>query len=298
MAIIETHQLRKVYRNGFVAVDALDLTVTEGQVFGFLGPNGAGKTTTIGMLIGNVFPSGGSGTVLGQRLGHREARRQMGYLPEKFQFHDFLTATEFLDLHGKLYGMDKARRTARIPEVLEQVGLSTRAKSRLKEFSRGMQQRAGIAQALLHEPRLVILDEPTSALDPVGRRAVKEMILALKAKGTTIVINSHLLSEIEETCDAVAIIRQGVVLKQGTIKAITGISGQVMIELEALSSQVVAVLAPLATLKVVGNTLHLTPFSGVNVPDLVAAIVAVGGRVQSVHTPQQTLEDVFVQLMS
>jgi ABC-2 type transport system ATP-binding protein len=298
VSIIETKNLRKVYRNGFVAVDSLDLTVPEGQVFGFLGPNGAGKTTTIGMLIGNVFPSGGSGTVLGQKLGHREARRQMGYLPEKFQFHDFLTATEFLDLHGKLYGMSLTERKRRIPIVLEQVGLALRAQSRLKEFSRGMQQRVGLAQAILHEPRLVILDEPTSALDPVGRRAVKDLVVALKAQGTTIVINSHLLSEIEQMCDQVAIIRQGKILKQGAISHITGKTGQVMIELEALPEGILQLLAPLAVVSREGNILSLTPNTNIAIADIIGAIVAKSGRIVSVIPVQQTLEDLFVDLMS
>src|SRR3954452_6275227 len=166
-AAIATQGLGKSYRGGlrrkpFTAVEALDLSVPRGQVFGFLGPNGAGKTTTIMMLLGNVRPSRGRGWVLGQPIGDIEAKRRLGFLPEKFQFHDFLQADEFLDLHGKLVGMPPRRRRQRIGETLELVGLAERRKSRLTQFSKGRQQRIGLAQALLHEPDLVILDEPTS----------------------------------------------------------------------------------------------------------------------------------------
>ena len=154
---IATQNLRKVYgarpgRPGFVAVQDLTLQVPKGQVFGFLGPNGAGKTTTINMLLGNIYPTAGRAALLGRPIGDREMRARLGFLPEKFQFHDFLTAEEFLDLHGKLYGMGAVKRRARIPEVLEIVGLIGRRKSKIKEFSKGMQQRVGLAQAILNDP--------------------------------------------------------------------------------------------------------------------------------------------------
>ncbi len=179
---IETHALSKVYR-GFTAVRGLDLTVPPGTVFGFLGPNGAGKTTTIMMLLGNVRPTAGTGTILGRPLGDRNARKRIGFLPEKFQFHEFLTAVEFLHLHGKLSGMSSIERAKRVPYVLERVGLGDRANSKLREFSKGMQQRIGLAQAILHNPELIILDEPTSALDPIGRRDVRDIVSELKAQG-------------------------------------------------------------------------------------------------------------------
>ena len=163
-AAIETKNLRKEYggavgRPAFTAVQDLSLSVPRGQVFGLLGPNGAGKTTTINMLLGNIKPTSGEAFLLGQPVGNQEARAHLGFLPEKFQFHEFLSAEEFLDLHGRLYGMSKAARKRRIPEVLEQVGLIARRKSRLSEFSKGMQQHVGLAQAILNDPDLVILDE-------------------------------------------------------------------------------------------------------------------------------------------
>jgi ABC-2 type transport system ATP-binding protein len=251
--VIETHSLRKIYGGAkYAAVESLNLSVGAGQVFGFLGPNGAGKTTTIGMLLGNVFPTSGEARVLGRPIGDRNTRRSVGYLPEKFQFHEFLSATEFLDLHGQLYGMSAADRKRRIPEVLEIVGLLSRAKDKLGAFSKGMQQRAGLAQAILHEPRLVILDEPTSALDPLGRRAVRDIVLYLKQQGTTVLLNSHLLSEIEMTCDTVAIIKRGQIIRQGTVDEITAPASSVTIELESVTDAVREAASRFGTVMVPG----------------------------------------------
>lgn len=302
--IIQTRALRKKYRGAPVAaVDDLDLAVPRGQVFGFLGPNGAGKTTTIGMLLGNVFPTSGGGRVLGKPIGDRDARRRIGYLPEKFQFHDFLTATEFLRLHGTLYGMARDKREKRIPEVLDLVGLGSRKTSRLREFSKGMQQRAGLAQAILHEPELVILDEPTSALDPLGRRAVRDLILHLKACGTTVLLNSHLLSEIERTCDTVAIIRSGRVRRQGTVAEITAPATRVTIELEALTSALTDLLARFGTVEPAEpsapntSAVRVCGLNEARVPEMVGALVGAGGRVRAVVPARETLEDAFVRLM-
>jgi ABC-2 type transport system ATP-binding protein len=302
--IIETRALRKKYRGApMAAVDGLNLAVPRGQVFGFLGPNGAGKTTTIGMLLGNVFPTSGGGRVLGKSIGDRDARRRIGYLPEKFQFHDFLTATEFLRLHGTLYGMARDERERRIPEVLDLVGLGGRKKSRLREFSKGMQQRAGLAQAILHEPDLVILDEPTSALDPLGRRAVRDLILHLKARGTTVLLNSHLLSEIERTCDTVAIIRSGRVRRQGTVAEITVPATRVTIELETLSPALSDLLARFGTIEPVEasapgtSAVRVSSLNEARVPELVGTLVGAGARIRAVVPSRETLEDAFVRLM-
>src|SRR5437763_8979409 len=236
-AAIETRGLGKSYRGGirrrpFTAVEALDLRVPRGQVFGFLGPNGAGKTTTIMMLLGNVRPSRGRGWVLGEPIGHVEAKRRLGFLPEKFQFHDFLQADEFLDLHGKLYGMSPRRRRQRIGEALELVGLADRRQSRLSQFSKGMQQRIGLAQALLHEPDLVILDEPTSALDPIGRRQVRDIILHLKERGATVFLTSPLLSEVERSCDHVSILNPGRLVREGTLDQLLAPASVVELQVE------------------------------------------------------------------
>lgn len=212
MHAISTHDLRKEFGKK-VAVAGLTLTVEQGEVFGFLGPNGAGKTTSIKMLLDLTHRTSGSAELLGKPIGNRMTRAQIGYLPEHFRFYPWLKAGEFLDLHGKLYGLSSAERQRRIPQLLTKVGLGDRAETALKAFSKGMTQRIGLAQALMNDPKLVILDEPTSGLDPIGRKLVRDIIGDLRADGTTVFVNSHLLSEIEKTCDRVAFIREGRVIE-------------------------------------------------------------------------------------
>jgi len=295
MFAIETQGLHKWYSGApQPAVEHLDLQVATGQVFGFLGPNGAGKTTTIGMLLGNVRPTKGAGALLGKPLGDQETRRRVGYLPEKFQFHEFLTAQEFLDLHGRLYGLDAATRRARIPKALEQVGLADKANVPLRAFSKGMQQRAGLAQAVLHQPELVILDEPTSALDPLGRRIVRELILMLKSQGTTVVLNSHLLSEVESCCDAIAIVRQGRVMRQGTLAELTAQPAAVVVELEGISETLLTCAQYFGATQTAGSQLTVTTQ---DISALVSALVTAGAKVQAVVPVRQSLEEAFVQWM-
>ena len=205
---IDTQHLRKEFGNK-TAVSDLTLQVKRGEVFGFLGPNGAGKTTSVKMLLGLIKPTTGDATLLGQPLGNRLARAKIGYLPEHFRFHEWLEASEFLDLHGRLYGMSKSKRKEVIPDLLELVGLGDRAETQLREFSKGMLQRVGLAQTLLNDPDLIFLDEPTSGLDPIGRRLVRDIITHLKELGTAVFLNSHLLSEVEKTCDRVTFIKLG-----------------------------------------------------------------------------------------
>ena len=214
---IATHGLRKVYGKK-IAVEDLTISVEVGEVFGFLGPNGAGKTTAIKMLMGLVSPSGGSARLLGQPLGDLKVKERIGFLPEHFRFHDWLNAEEFLHFHGQLYGMSPERRQQRVPQVLEVVGLSAQADDKLRTFSKGMLQRIGLAQALLHEPSIVFLDEPTSGLDPLGRRHVRDIIRELKANRVTVFLNSHLLSEVELVSDRVAIINRGQVIRSGLLE--------------------------------------------------------------------------------
>ena len=210
--ILDVRGLRKEFGDK-VAVADLTLQVSRGEIFGFLGPNGAGKTTSVKMLLGLTRPTSGTATLLGKPLGDRMARAKIGFLPEHFRFHEWLKAAEFLDLHGRLYGMSNEERAADIPDLLELVGLSDRAETKLSAFSKGMLQRIGLAQALLNNPELVFLDEPTSGLDPLGRRLVRDIINNLRAEGTAVFLNSHLLSEVEQTCDRVAFIRDGKILQ-------------------------------------------------------------------------------------
>ncbi|OIO98841.1 MAG: ABC transporter [Anaerolineae bacterium CG2_30_64_16] len=239
---IETTALRKQY-GALTAVDSLDLRVDAGEVFGFLGPNGAGKTTTVKMLLGLVYPDGGAARVLGQRPGDPHVMGRIGFLPEHFRFPPWLTAAGFLDLHGRLYGMPAARRRTRIPKLLERVGLADRAHSRLGEFSKGMSQRIGLAQALLNEPDLVFLDEPTSGLDPVGRREVRDLIRELRDAGVTVFLNSHFLSEVEVTCDRMAIVKRGRVVRSGTLDQLTDGAVEVQVRAGGLTPDLVAGLA-------------------------------------------------------
>ena len=302
-AAIETTHLRKEYgggpgKAGFVAVQDLSFSVPRGQVFGFLGPNGAGKTTTINMLLGNIRPTAGKASLLGHPIGDREARAKLGFLPEKFQFHDFLTAEEFLDLHGRLYGMGRAARQARIPEVLEQVGLIERRKSKIGEFSKGMQQRAGLAQAMLNDPELVILDEPTSALDPLGRREVREIVAALKAAGKTVLLNSHLLGEIEMTCDQVAILKAGQIVRLGKIDDLLAAPSTVEMRVGNLSPGLLRALEALArTVTAEGETVTATIGDEGVIPDLAAAVVGHGGRLMSLTPRRESLEDLFIRVV-
>jgi ABC-2 type transport system ATP-binding protein len=212
-------------------VEDLTLSVRQGEVYGFLGPNGAGKTTSVKMLLSLIAPTSGTGSLFGKPLGDPLARNLVGFLPEHFRFHEWLSAREFLRLHADLYGMAEQDSIKRIDELLELVGLTPHTHKKLRAFSKGMLQRIGLAQALLNRPKLVILDEPTSGLDPVGRRLVRDIIRELKQAGTTVFLNSHLLSEVEITCDRVAFIKFGQIIKISELSTL--MDGAVSVNLRA-----------------------------------------------------------------
>src|SRR5262249_39850275 len=197
---IRTRGLRKVF-GARVAVRDLTLDVPRGEVFGLLGPNGAGKSTSVKMLLGLIFSTSGKAEILGRPAGDVKARSKVGFLPEHFRFYEWLTPAELLKLHGRLYGMSQGVLSERIPTLLDLVGLTPHRDKRLQEFSKGMLQRIGLAQALLNDPELIFLDEPTSGLDPFGRRMVRDVIKAQRDRGATVLLNSHLLGEVEITCD-------------------------------------------------------------------------------------------------
>src|SRR5947207_5880139 len=211
---VEIQGLRKVYRQ-IIAVDDISLVTYRGEAFGFLGPNGAGKSTVVKILTGLVAPTKGTVRVLGQPINHVQSRKQVGYLPEFPSFHRWFKARDFLEFHGRLYGLRSTLLEKRIMEVLEMVGLAGRENQKLGTFSKGMLQRIGLAQAIIHKPDLVILDELVSGLDPVGQRDMRELLRELKTEGTSIFLNSHLLADVEAICDRVAIINQGRILKVG-----------------------------------------------------------------------------------
>ena len=291
---IETRGLRKVYGDK-VAVEDVTIAVPEGEVFGFLGPNGAGKSTTVKMLLGLVFPSAGLARLLGQLLGAVAAKRRIGFLPEQFRFHEWLRAEEFLDLHGQLYGLARAERRRRIPEVLDLVGLTGRGRDRLRTYSKGMLQRVGLAQALLNHPALVFLDEPTSALDPIGRREVRDIIRELKARGMTVFLNSHLLSEVETVCDRVAIIDRGRVVRCGALAELLQESLALDLTLgphDDATLHLIEEYGAIEAREVNQLRVRLDDFD--DVPRLVEALVRAGIAVYGVTPHRRTLEDVFL----
>ncbi len=294
---IETNNLRKVYGEK-VAVEDLTLTVEQGEVFGFLGPNGAGKTTSVKMLLSLITPTGGQGTLLGSPLGDVQARAGVGFLPEHFRFHDWLTAQEFLKLHGELYHIPEGVLKTRSAELLERVGLAPHAEKKLREFSKGMLQRVGLAQALLNEPALVILDEPTSGLDPVGRRLVRDIIRELRERGTTVFLNSHLLSEVEITCDRVAFIKHGRVVRISTLQSL--VEGELSVEIRArsLRPEVVTGLGQWARdVRLDGEHLHLTLEDEASLPAINRYLVGQGVEVFALRPQAVSLEDLFMQIV-
>jgi ABC-2 type transport system ATP-binding protein len=298
-AAIETFELRKVYGEDKVAVEGLTLQVGHGEVFGFLGPNGAGKTTSVKMLLGLVSPTAGDALLLGRPIRDPRARVGVGFLPEHFRFHEWLRATEFLDLHGQLYGMSKAERAARIPQLIEQVGLRESAHKPLSTFSKGMLQRIGLAMALLPRPALVFLDEPTSGLDPFGRLLVRDVIRVASAEGTTVFLNSHLLSEVEVTCTRVAFIRHGVVVRAGTIDELSAGLVRVRLRLGAVPAGLLADLAGWGeNVEQIGEReVSLTLPNEDRLPDLNAWLVGQSAQVYAMAPQQLSLEQLFVQIM-
>ncbi len=292
---LEVAELTKSYGRK-LALDRLSMTVPQGQIFGFLGPNGAGKTTAIRLVLGLSRPTSGGGTVLGFPLGSLAARRSIGYLPELFRYQGWLRAEEVLDLHCELAGIAPSRRQDTIQKALATVSLADRAQGRVSTFSKGMQQRLGLAVALLGEPRLVLLDEPTSALDPVGRHDFREILCHLRERGIAVLLNSHLLSEVEQVCDRVAIVDGGRVVVQGSLKEVLGRS-QVRIRCSGLTGDQLRGLAARAPFRVDGPWLIFDGVAEAEVPDLVSAIVAAGARVHAVDPGQQPLEERFLELV-
>lgn len=227
MAAIQILGLEKTYSVGFwrkkprYALRPLDLTVEEGEIFGFLGPNGAGKTTTLKLLMGLIFPTAGSARILGMEANDPRMKAQIGFLPEQPYFYDYLTARELLEYYGRLSGVPAKQLSQRVNQVLQRVGLPEQGGIQLRKFSKGMLQRVGIAQAILHDPRVVFFDEPMSGLDPMGRREVRDLMAQLKQEGKTVFFSTHILSDAEALCDRVAILHQGELRGVGAVAELT-----------------------------------------------------------------------------
>ena len=276
--VVETRNLTKVYRDFWgrkkkTALNALDLTIHKGEIFGLLGPNGSGKTTTIKLLLGLLFQSSGEALVFNEPSGKVEKNERIGYLPEESYLYRFLNAEETLDFYGRLFNMPAAVRRKRAAELIDTVGLSADKKRTLREYSKGMRQRIGLAQALINDPDLVILDEPTSGLDPLGTRWMKDLILDLKKKGKTILMCSHRLDDVQDVCDRIAILYNGDLQEQGAVNKL--VQDQKRVQLQASGLQMTDALEK----------------------ELKAVIEKHGGKLEQVGHPNTTLEDLFLRII-
>jgi ABC-2 type transport system ATP-binding protein len=296
-AAIQTRGLHKRFGTT-VAVDELSLDVGCGEVFGFLGPNGAGKTTSVKMLLGLVAPTRGDGLVLGQPIGHRETRAKIGFLPEHFRFQDSLTARELLRFHGRLFGLRGEPLEARIDELLVRVDLTDAADRPLRGYSKGMTQRAGLAQALLNRPALVFLDEPTSGLDPLGRLLVRDIMAELRDAGATVFLNSHLLGEVEATCDRVAFVKRGRVIRDLVLSG-GGNDLELALRIAPIDHCVMTGLLRYGrdVVRVSDGELHMRPASEDVIPEIARWLVSSGVNIRGVHARRKSLEEWFVEVM-
>jgi ABC-2 type transport system ATP-binding protein len=303
-AAIEIEELSKDFLTGFWrprpyrALDRLTLSVDEGEVFGFLGPNGAGKSTTLKLLMQLLYPTSGSARILGRPVGDREVKQRIGFLPENPYFYDHLTAEELLTYFARLFGLRGADASARAARVLDDVGLGAERRLRLRQYSKGMVQRVGLAQALLNEPDVVFLDEPMSGLDPLGRRHVRQLMLRLRDRGCTVFFSSHILSDAESLCSRVGILAQGRLVASGRLSDILAFELRgwelVVANLpDAARDRLAAEARSITPLAHERYTIELPPNA---VPERVLQqLAADGAQVVSLNPLRETLEDYFVQ---
>ena len=302
MPAIETEALTKDYLVGFWrprpyrALDALTLSVEPGEVFGFLGPNGAGKSTTLKLLMQLIFPTAGSARILGKPAGDVAVRKRIGFLAENPYYYDYLTAEEVLTYFARLFAITDV--TTRVSQVLDEVGIAGERRLRLRQFSKGMLQRVGLAQAILNEPEVVFLDEPMSGLDPLGRREVRDLILRLRARGCTVFFSSHILSDAEALCSRVAIMAQGRLAASGRISEMVAFEpkGWELI-VSGMSDELQAQLAPrLTTIRPLAHGRYTLQLAAAERPEqLMADLRSRGVRVESLNPVRDTLEDFFMQ---
>jgi ABC-2 type transport system ATP-binding protein len=301
-AAIQIENLTKDYPYGFLhlktkrSLEALTMRIEDGEVFGFLGPNGAGKSTTIKLLVGLIFPTAGTAYILGKPISDIAMHQDIGYLPEQPYFYDYLTAAELLDYFARFHNLKAADRRERVTRMLKKVGLETARKIQLRKYSKGMLQRVGLAQAILHDPRVVILDEPMSGLDPLGRREVRDIILELKKEGRTVLFSTHILSDAEMLCDRVGVIAGGKLRGVGAPDEIVGIKAhemEILFELAGATTNAPALLSKATT---TGNRYRLH----VNEDELYGTLEQLrmaGARILSVTQIKASLEEYFMHLI-
>ncbi|MCA9212270.1 MAG: ABC transporter ATP-binding protein [Planctomycetales bacterium] len=274
--VVETRNLSKEYRDFWGrpkvrALKALDMEIRKGEIFGLLGPNGSGKSTTIKLLLGLLFPTGGEALVFGQKATDVSKNEKIGYLPEESYLYKFLNAEETLDFYGRLFNMSGAERRARVAELIEQVGLTWAKRRQLKEYSKGMTRRIGLAQALINDPDLVVLDEPTTGLDPIGTREMKDLIVELKEQGKTVLMCSHLLADVQDVCDRIAILYQGDLKEMGRVDSLLKVRDVTQFQAEKLPAEAI--------------------------DEIRGVIEKHGGTLRDVDNPRTTLEDLFLQIV-
>jgi ABC-2 type transport system ATP-binding protein len=300
MPAIETFQLEKSYTVGFwrkrrvAGLKPLNLSVEPGEIFGYLGPNGAGKTTTLKLLMGLIFPSGGSARILGMEIADPRMKSLIGFLPEQPYFYDYLTASELLEYYAELSGVPGRERARRVQEMLARVGMSQSARTQLRKLSKGMLQRVGIAQAILHDPKVVFLDEPMSGLDPLGRREVRDLIQNLKDEGKTVFFSTHILSDAEALCDRVAILHKGELRGVGAVEELTAHT-QSKVEILFYGLQAITLVSALgAECHATGETVRAVIAESQQ--DLALdALRRAGARLISLTPMRATLEDYFIE---
>lgn len=294
--MIHTENLTKIYANGTGCKD-VSITIEKGQIFGLLGPNGAGKSTFVKMIIGLITPTSGTARILGKPINNVAVRKKIGYLPERFKYQQWMTGKELLSFHAELYKMDFDF-TRKINEVLKLVHLNGKENNKIETYSKGMQQRLGIASVLLNEPDLIIFDEPTSALDPLGRKEIREIILKLKRMQKTILLNSHLLSEVEMICDQVAIINAGRVIKQGSLQSLLNQKTQLQISVDNIKDSIIQQLLTIDNHLVYDHQLiKMTVRNTEEIAEVAEIIINQGGRLYELTPEKASLEAMFINLI-
>ncbi|NLN75131.1 MAG: ABC transporter ATP-binding protein [Armatimonadetes bacterium] len=298
---IETENLRKVYKLGKrkgdrIAVDSLNIAVPEGAVFGFLGPNGAGKTTTIKMLLDFVHPTSGSATIFGNPTSAASSRRLIGYLPEQPYFHKFLRPIEVVSMHASLAGVPRKEVRQHSISALERSGIAEYSDTPIGKLSKGLTQRVGIAQAIVGDPKLLIMDEPTSGLDPIGRRHARDLILQLRDEGRTIFLSSHLLSEVESTCDIIAVLKRGKLVAMGKPDDVQAKGKQVTIQVDTLTDETKASLK----FAKVGIEEEAGAIRLCVAPEMLYWVIRMleksGAKILRLQTERESLEEAFLRL--